>query len=73
MPTAKTRINISVSDEVKDVLRKLAARDRVPEATKAARLLEAALEIEEDEVWNRIAEKRDTKGTRFITHAKAWK
>lgn len=73
MPTTKTRLNISLSDEMKVALRKLAARDRVPEATKAARLIEVALEVEEDQVWDTLAAKRDTKRARFISHKRAWK
>ena len=73
MPTTKARINISLPNEVKEALSKLARRDCMPEATKAARLLEVALEVEEDLFWNQIAEKRDKKQTRFITHASAWK
>ena len=73
MSTTKTRINMSISDEVRDMLRKAAERDQVPEATKAARLLEMGLELEEDQIWNEIAEKRDTKRARFIPHAHAWK
>lgn len=73
MPTTKQRINISVSDEIKQALMKLAIRDRVPEATKAARLLEMALEVEEDAVWDAIAGRRDKKNIRFIAHKKAWK
>lgn len=73
MPTTKQRINISVSEETKQSLARLAHRDRVPEATKAAHLIEVALEIEEDSGWNRIAEKRDKKGARFISHEKTWK
>lgn len=72
MPTTKTRINISVSNEIKAALSRLARKDRIPEATKAARLLEVALEIEEDAAWNQVAEKRDTKSARYITHRKAW-
>ncbi len=73
MSTLKSRINISLPDEVKEMLYKLAKRDRIPEATKAARLLETALELEEDLAWNQIAEKRDKKQTRFISHVRAWK
>lgn len=73
MPTNKTRINISLSDSVKDALSKLARRDRVPQATKAARLLEIALELEEDQVWDVIAKQRDVKNARYISHVKAWK
>ena len=73
MPTTKTRINISMPDEVRDILQRVAKRDRVPEATKAARLLEIALELEEDRFWNEVAEKRDTQTARFVPHARAWK
>lgn len=74
MSTTKTRINVSVSDEMNLALKKLARRDQVPTATKAERLLEVALEIEEDEVWNLIAGQRDSsKSARFLTHSQAWK
>ncbi len=72
MPTVKSRINISLPDEVKETLQKLAKRDCVPEATKAARLLEVAIEMEEDLFWNEIAEARDKKQAKFISHASAW-
>jgi len=71
--TAKTRINISLSNILKDALVNLAHRDRVPPATKAARLLETALELEEDRVWDMVAQKRDSKAARYISHDKAWK
>lgn len=45
----------------------------MPEATKAAHLIENALELEEDVAWNKIAEKRDEDGARFVPHQKAWK
>lgn len=73
MPTTKARINISVPDEIREALLKLARRDRIPAATKAARLLETALELEEDQVWEMIAQERDTKKARFLSHQKAWK
>jgi len=72
MPTTKSRINISLSEETKEALQKLSYRDRVPAATKAARLIEVALEIEEDKIWNELAEKRDNKNARFLSHKKAW-
>lgn len=73
MPTTKTRINVSVTDELNSVLKKVALRDQVPTATKAERLLEIALEIEEDEIWNKIAAGRDQSKTSYITHKQAWK
>ncbi|KKT82028.1 MAG: hypothetical protein A3B99_02235 [Candidatus Yanofskybacteria bacterium RIFCSPHIGHO2_02_FULL_44_12b] len=73
MSTTKTRINISLSDEIRRALASLAHRDHIPEATKAARLLEVALEVEEDQIWNRLAEKRDTNKASYSSHKKAWK
>lgn len=58
---------------MRDILAKIARRDRIPQATKAARLLEIALEIEEDGVWDAMAEKRDTSNSRYISHKNAWK
>ncbi len=73
MPTTKTRINISLPEDTKRALLRLARRDRVPAATKAARLLETALETEEDQIWETIAQKRDAQRARYIPHRKAWK
>ena len=73
MSTTKTRINISVSYDVREALAKLARRDQVPRATKAVRLLETALELEEDQVWDTIARQRDSKNARYLSHEKAWK
>lgn len=73
MPTTKARINISVPDEVREMLHRIAKRDRVPEATKAARLLEIALELEEDQVWNDLALARDKRRVRFVPHGRAWR
>jgi len=72
MPTAKRRINISLPPDLERALSTLARRDDVPEATKAADLLRLALEIEEDQVWDVIASRRDVKGARFVSHKKAW-
>jgi len=73
MSTIKTRINISLSDEVRDALARVARRDQVPQATKAGRLLETALEFEEDDALNTIAQQRDKKNARYLSREKAWK
>lgn len=73
MVTAKVRINISLPDEARAALARVARRDRVPQATKAARLLEIALELEEDDALNAIAEGRDVPRARYLAHTKAWK
>jgi hypothetical protein len=72
MPTTKTRINISLSPTMEKALAQLARRDRIPQATKAAKLLETAVELEEDQVWDALARERDVKGARFVSHDKAW-
>lgn len=73
MPTLKQRINISVSDEMKLALTRLARRDRVPAATKAAHLIASALDAEEDMAWNDLAAMRDGRGASFLPHKKAWR
>ena len=72
MPTSKKRVLITISKPIERALELLAKRDQVPQATKAAHLLEMALELEEDQVWNLAASERDTKNSRFVSHKKAW-
>ena len=72
MPTTKKRINITVSPEIEKMLKLLSKRDEVPQATKASDLLRLAIEIEEDEIFNQLAEERDTKDAKFISHNEAW-
>jgi len=72
MPTIKKRINISLPRDIDQALLKLAKRDHMPQATKAVRLIETALKLEEDQVWDTIAVKRDKKSARFVSHTKAW-
>lgn len=72
MPTVKSRLNITLTPTTVVALKQLAARDRVPRATKAADLIQIALEIEEDQIWDILARKRDTSRARFVSHARAW-
>lgn len=73
MPTTKARINITLSPDVERALSRIAARDAMPAATKAAHLIRLALEIEEDEVLDMVARKRDTAKARFVPHRRVWK
>ena len=72
MSTTKSRLNISLSDDTKKALLSLAKRNQMPAATQAVRLLEIGMEIEEDEVWDKIASSRDRKDTVFHSHAKVF-
>jgi len=73
MATNKKRINISLSKDLEEALTILAKNDNVPIATEAVRLIELAIEIEEDRILDEIASKRDTKDAKFISHEEAWK
>ena len=72
MLATKTRINISIPRAMRRVIERLARRDEMPEATKAAELIRHALECEEDEVWDVIARTRDRRGAKFVSHDRAW-
>ncbi len=72
MATTKSRLNITLTREAKRAIAKLAQRDEVPDATLAARLIETALELEEDTVWDTLATERDTKHASYVPHDKAW-
>jgi hypothetical protein len=69
MSTTKSRLNISLPDDTKKALLDIAKRDQMPAATKAVRLMEIGMEIEEDEIWDKIAARRDNKGTVFHPHS----
>lgn len=72
MSTTKKRINISLPPDLELTLGRLAARDNVPEATKAVRLIQLAVEIDEDDMLNQLAEERDIKDAKFISHKDVW-
>ncbi len=73
MTTTKKRINVSVSKELNLAIERLAKRDQIPQATKAAHLLRLALSFEEDEALDHIAAARDCKGSRLVSSATAWR
>jgi hypothetical protein len=72
MATTKRRVNISLPAHTDIALKKLAKRDDVPDATKALELINLALEIEEDELLESIAAKRDTEDAVYVSHEEAW-
>ncbi len=73
MPTTKKRLNISLSPALEEAVARLAVRDKTPQATKITELLQEAIELEEDQVWDAVAGMRDTRGATFIPHKNAWK
>jgi predicted DNA-binding protein len=72
MPTAKKRINITVTDEVYDALGRLANERGQPVAGVGASLIEEALEYQEDVYFSRVADQRLGRKEKRIDHRKAW-
>jgi len=72
MTTTKKRVNVSLSATLESILAKLAKRDQVPQATKAAELIRIGVEIEEDEYFDIIASERNMEKVKFVSHKKAW-
>lgn len=74
MATTKDRINISVSKSTRAILQALAKRDQKPIASKAADLIEQALELEEDKALEAIVQRRlaNRKKIRWLTHEEVW-
>lgn len=72
MPTLKKRINITLSPIADKMLRQISKRDKIPAATRAAELLEMALEIEEDAILTQIATTRMQQKNPTVSHTAAW-
>lgn len=72
MATTKKRINITLPKAEERAIAELAKRDQVPEATKAGELLRLALQIEEDIVFDKIANKRLKSSTKTLSHKEVW-
>ena len=73
MPTTKKRINISIGKSTREALKALARRDEVPVATAVAKLVEEALELNEDIVLGHIVHERLKKKAKWLSHREAWK
>jgi len=73
MATTKQRINITADSYVEKSLKFLAKRDKMPVSAKAVALLRVALELEEDMIWAKIADKRISDKGPVFDHESAWK
>lgn len=73
MPSTKNRINLTVPADIEQTLIRFAKRDDTSVATTALELIRRALEIEEDTALLTIAEQRESKRTKTVSHAQAWK
>ena len=73
MATSKKRLNISLPKDLEEAVYYLAKRDKVPQAAKVVELLNIAIEIEEDAIWEALAAERDTPDAVYISHEEAWR
>lgn len=73
MPTTKKRLNITLPEDLEEMLMKLSKRDKVPVATKAVQLIHLAMEIEEDDYFTEVAERRlKNKKAKYVSHQQVW-
>ena len=70
--SAKKRIYVPVSDDVEKVLGRISTRDNKPVASAASDLLQMAIEIEEDSLWDKVASERKAMNSRLYSHKEAW-
>ena len=73
MPTTKKGINITLPHDLEISIISLAKRDTVAVSKKATELIKLALELEEDDFLNNLAEERmKDKKAKYYSHKKAW-
>jgi hypothetical protein len=73
MPTKNPRINITFEEGVALLLAQMAAQNHKSVSSLAKELILEALERREDIDLSALAESRDYKGAKRITHEDAWK
>lgn len=73
MTTLKKRIQITLNPEAEKFISAISKRDKLPVGTKAAQLIEMALEIEEDAYWGKMAEERLKNTKTFYSHEQVLK
>lgn len=72
MATTKRRLNITLSPELETLVKLVAKRDQVPEATKVSELLLTSLALEEDRALSLLAEARLKEKGRKHSHEDVW-
>lgn len=54
-------------------LEQISEKHNTPVASAASVLLQKAIEIEEDEIWEAVISERKSKNKKFCSHTQAWK
>jgi len=73
MPTKNPRINITVEETIVKVLEGLAKQEKKSLSLFAKELILDALEHREDIAFSALAQVREAKGIKTISHDDAWK
>jgi predicted DNA-binding protein len=73
MPTKNPRLNVVLSDELYEMVEKIAKQEGKSMSVVAKELMEDALEKHEDMLLSEMAMKREAKSKKIIPHDKAWK
>jgi predicted DNA-binding protein len=72
MPTTNPRINITLEQQIADIINELAIQESRAISSMAKELILEALEMREDISLAKIAKIRDTSGKKTINHKDAW-
>ena len=73
MPTSKPRINITLSNEVANILKKTAKQSKKSISKVALELIEYAIEEKEDMYFSKIANDREKSNPRWVEDSdKIW-
>ncbi len=73
MPTKNPRINITIEETIVKVLEGLAKQEKKSLSLFAKELILDALEHREDIAFSTLAQVREAKSTKTISHEDAWK
>jgi len=72
MPTLAKRINTVLEPPLYREVERLARGDRVSLSQKVRDLVREALELEEDQGWEKLVSGRKERKSRWLTHAEVW-
>lgn len=73
MPTQNPRINITFDKHMQGILAQLAREENRSVADLARELIHEALERREDFALSKLANKRDKKGAKTVSHKDVWR
>ncbi len=73
MPTKNPRLNVVLSEELYEMIEKIAKQEAKSMSIVAKELMEDALEKHEDMLLSEMAMKREANSKKTISHGKAWK